>query len=376
MPQVESPSRIVSLDQFRGYTVLGMFLVNFVGSFAAVRATLPILGHHHTYCSYADTIMPHFFFAVGFAYRFTFLRRVETRGWASACGHALRRNAALLLVAFVVHSVGTNWQAWSDTAQRDAVLLRWAKQDLFQTLTHIAVASIWVLPVIAARPSARVAFAVASGLLHLGLSYWFNYRWVNTSPNGVDGGPLGFLTWTIPLLAGSLAYDAWTANPDRVRVFRRLLGWGIVVMALGYSLSCLHLAPADQDEWRYDVRFERTAPPLVHVSAKPPTNDLFTMSQRSGSLSYLTFGAGFSLAVYALFVLACDVGRWQIGILRTLGTNALAGYIIHGLVNAAVKPFVPRDCPLWYVVAGCATSIAICYVLLRGLEKQRLYLKL
>ena len=38
----------------------------------------------------------------------------------------------------------------------------------------------------------RAAFAAFSGLLHLALSYWFNYRWVNTPPNGVDGGPLGF----------------------------------------------------------------------------------------------------------------------------------------------------------------------------------------
>jgi predicted acyltransferase len=374
--QESSPSRIVSLDQFRGYTVLGMFLVNFVGSYAAVRATLPVLGHHHTYFSYADSIMPQFFFAVGFAYRFTFLRRAGTRGLTSAYGHALRRNAALLLVAFVVHSVGSNWQSWSDQSQLDAVLLRWAKQDLFQTLTHIAVTSVWVMPVIAARPGVRVAFAVASGLLHLGLSYAFYYRWVNTPPNGVDGGPLGFLTWTVPLLAGSVAYDAWAADPDRVRVFRRVFGWGVVVMGLGYGLSCLHLAPADQDEGRYRVTVAAVEPPLVHVAAKPPTNDLFTMSQRSGSLTYLTFGAGFALAAYALFVLACDVGRWQLGIFRTLGTNALAGYILHGLVNAAVKPFVPKDGPLWYALAGCAVSIGICYVLLRGLEKQRLYLKL
>jgi len=374
--QAESSSRIVSLDQFRGYTVLGMFLVNFVGSYAAVRATLPVLGHHHTYCSYADTIMPQFFFAVGFAYRFTFLKRVHTRGWGSAYAHAIRRNAALLLVAFVVHSVGSNWQAWSDSTQRDAVLTRWAKQDLFQTLTHIAVTSIWVMPVIAARPSVRVLFGVLSGLLHLGLSYWFNYRWVNTSPNGVDGGPLGFLTWTVPLLAGSLAYDSWAAHSDRVRVFRQLLAGGVAVMALGYGLSCLHLAPADLDEGRYDGKVEAADPPFAHVAAKPPTNDLFTMSQRSGSLTYLTFGAGFALAVYGLFVLACDVGRWQLGIFRTLGTNALAGYLIHDLVNAAVKPFVPRDSPLWYAFAGCAVSIAICYLLLRGMEKQRLFLKL
>jgi predicted acyltransferase len=38
-----SPPRLASLDQFRGYTVLGMFLVNFVGGLAAVPA---ILKHH------------------------------------------------------------------------------------------------------------------------------------------------------------------------------------------------------------------------------------------------------------------------------------------------------------------------------------------
>ena len=75
--------RIASLDQFRGYTVLGMFLVNFVGGFAAIH---PILKHNHTYVSYADTIMPHFFFAAGFAYRLTFLRRSRNEGVAAAVG--------------------------------------------------------------------------------------------------------------------------------------------------------------------------------------------------------------------------------------------------------------------------------------------------
>jgi predicted acyltransferase len=67
--------RIASLDQFRGYTVAGMLLVNFLGGFAVVPA---VLKHHNTYCSYADTIIPQFFFAVGFAYRLTFLKRLRS----------------------------------------------------------------------------------------------------------------------------------------------------------------------------------------------------------------------------------------------------------------------------------------------------------
>jgi predicted acyltransferase len=192
----------------------------------------------------------------------------------------------------------------------------------------------------------------------------------------VDGGPLGFLTWAVPLLVGTLAYDAYQAIPSRTRLCGRLLLAGAAVMAAAYGLSCLHLGPSDKDEWHFAVTVAAPQSPLTHADLKPPTNDLFTMSQRSGSLTYLTFGAGFSLAVYALFVLASDVGRWQLGLLRTLGVNALVGYILHEVVNAAVKPFVPKDSPLWYALAGCAVSITICYLLLRSLERQRIYLKL
>jgi peptidoglycan/LPS O-acetylase OafA/YrhL len=100
------------------------------------------------------------------------------------------------------------------------------------------------------------------------------------------------------------------------------------------------------------------------------------MSQRSGSVTYLTFGAGFGLAVYALFVWACDIGSFSLGIFRTLGTNALAGSILHDMVAAAVKPWVPKDSPLWWVTIGFAVFLAICYVMLRYMEKHKLYLKL
>jgi surface polysaccharide O-acyltransferase-like enzyme len=110
----------------------------------------------------------------------------------------------------------------------------------------------------------------------------------------------------------------------------------------------------------------------------PPTRPvkLWTMSQRAGSVSYLTFGAGFALAVLAFFVWACDVGRWRLGLFTTLGTNALAGYIIHDLVNDTIKPFTPRDAPLWYVVAAFGVSLAVCYLFIRHLEKNKLFLRL
>jgi predicted acyltransferase len=75
--------RIASLDQFRGYTVAGMFLVNFLSPFVAAPF---VLKHHSSYCSYADTIMGNFLFAVGFAFRLSFGRRAIQQGLAKPTG--------------------------------------------------------------------------------------------------------------------------------------------------------------------------------------------------------------------------------------------------------------------------------------------------
>jgi len=367
-----SSGRLVSLDQFRGYTVLGMFLVNFVGSYAAVKTLVPVLCHHHTFCSYADTIMPQFFFAVGFAYRMTFLHRLNSTGPRTAYWHTVKRNLGLLLVAFVIHHLDGRYDSWEKLhAAGLAGLWQTAfHRNFFQTLTHIAVTALWILPVIAARPTTRLLFALFSAVLFHGLSVWGYYDWVLKRP-GIDGGPLGFLTWTIPMIVGTLASDAVAAK--RPWLIGRLLVSSVAIMLVGYGLSCLNRVTPPNTAPGTD--WSALLLEFPFVAPTQPIN-IWTMSQRAGSVSYLTFGAGFSLAIYALFVLACDVWPLRVGLFRTLGTNALAGYIIHDLVNEAVKPFVPKDSPLWFVFAAFGVSLLICYLFLRSMEKQRLFLKL
>ncbi len=97
-------NRISSLDQFRGYTVAGMFLVNYLGGFWACPF---VLRHHNTYCSYADTIMPGFFFAVGFAMRLSFGRREMQQGLPTAYWHMVKRLLGLALVAIFISYQGS-----------------------------------------------------------------------------------------------------------------------------------------------------------------------------------------------------------------------------------------------------------------------------
>jgi len=374
-----SPARLVSLDQFRGYTVLGMFLVNFAGAFAVLPTTIR---HHHTYVSYADTIMPQFLFAVGFAYRLMFLRRSAATGPAAAYRRALERCLGLLLIGLIIHGVDGGVRSWAEVEALglEGFFLTGFQRKPFQALVHIALTTLWVLPVIGARPAIRIAFAVGSLALFAYLSRQFYYTWVMTRP-GIDGGPLGFLTWTTPLLVGSLACDALSAAGPRGCV-RHFLAWGLVLMLAGYGLSCLSrgldpaattvfaeppfVAPPNSDELRDGL-------------SKVPENAghmMWIMSQRAGSPSYLVFGAGFSLAVYALFVLACDVFRFRVGVFETFGANALAGYIIHDLVGNTLGPFAPRDAPLWYALALFGLFFLLCYVFLRYLEKRKIFLRI
>src|SRR5262249_23267804 len=124
-------ARLHSLDQFRGYTVLGMFVVNFLGSF---RETPAWLKHHHTYCSYADTIMPQFLFAVGFAYRLTFLRRRARDGALRTYLHAIGRGLGLVLLGVIVYHLGKGVKTWNELTGPPGVeaLLSGLKRDVFQ----------------------------------------------------------------------------------------------------------------------------------------------------------------------------------------------------------------------------------------------------
>lgn len=375
-----APSRVSSLDQFRGWTVLGMFFVNFMGHFTVIPA---VFKHHNTYCSFADLIMPQFFFAVGLAYRLTYLRGVEKMGIGPTCLKMIQRNLGLILLGLVVYVEG-NAKPWQEFC-RDGLTGAFGREILrnaFQTLVHIGVTALWILPVIGARPLIRILHGCLSAGLHLYLSWLFYFVWVNTPPRGIDGGWLGFLSWSLPMLTGSLAWDALVQKPDRA-VSRLLLAGGLL-MGLGYGLSCVILPPqttsSESTPPAAMISWTLVEPPLVPPASSQPKDQptgVLQMSQRTGAISYQIFASGFSLALYGLFVLVCDPGnRWNLGFFRTLGNNALAAYLIHDLVGRSLGPFAPRDAPLEYTLLLFGIYLGIITLFLRYLEKRQLFLRL
>ena len=100
------------------------------------------------------------------------------------------------------------------------------------------------------------------------------------------------------------------------------------------------------------------------------------MSKRLASVPYILFATGCSLVVYAGFVWICDRGGWQSQLMRTFGQNALLAYALHHLVLRAMKPLVPYNSPVWYVLAALLVFVAVNLAVLQYLERQQVVIRL
>jgi hypothetical protein len=388
-----------------------MFVVNFLGG---LEITHQVFKHNNTHFSWADSIMPGFLFACGFSYRLSVLRRTEQLGSLRTTLGVIRRSLALVLLSLVAYGLGGGFEQWSEMTEENvrdfaAALL---KANLWEVLAIIGVLQLLLLPVVRTGPRVRLATIVLLSLTHVAISWWFNYWFVYGQPTWMDaywglegkrawdGGVFGLISWAIAMLAGTLVYDLMSSR-SAGRAVAPLLGWGGLLMLIGYGLSCLtrlydvtESAPVPVSTRGDQFADNPVLPPWANAEGRPfesllaeppfvapPSSDArklnyWMMDKRVVTQSFILFATGFAIAVYALFVLVCDMGGLAVGVFRTFGQNALAAYIIHYPVKQMVLAVTPDDAPLWWASCGLAAFFLITYLFVRFLEKNRLYLKL
>lgn len=332
-----------------------MFVVNFAGGHPCVPV---LLRHHRTWFSIADAVMPMFFLAVGYSLRLAFVKHLEKEGIEQARWMAVRRALALVLVGLVVHGLDGSFVSWQSLQDEGLGALGKAfVRSPFQALVHIGLTTLWVLPVVARSLRAQGAWLSASIAAHTALLLAGYQPWL-VEHGCIDGGPLGFLAWTAPVLAGAML----RTRDEGDRLSARAIGLaGFAVLALGYATSCLSHGGVI------------AAPPFVEPWHE---RDVWTASQQTAGASYQFVGVGVAMVVFALCRWLADARGVQFSMFRTFGRNALAAYVLHGLVEDFVDPFVPKDAPLWWWAVGCSVFFAITWAMLRGMEKQGLFVRL
>jgi predicted acyltransferase len=409
--------RFASMDQFRGLTILLMFAVHYSGPNWGIN-TRPVLGHNHYYVSVGDLAFPWFHLAAGFALRLSLLRRLDMNGPWAAYRRTVRRCLLLILLADLPSLLLGGWHVshWGPEQGTDlkAQIATYAKWDGWTILAIIGVTSLWILPVIGRSARVRIGFLLGGLVLHALATQTFYLDCMNGRPNPVDaflgtigvhgreGGPLGFLVWAVPQLAGSLAYDAVVRQPPG-RSSRQLLIAGTALVAIGYGFSCLSaLYPVARGPqavaYLYPETEQRTQSPVLPCFTHgcgcelrayfrdppfvpPPAERIrlwnyWMLSRRLATPTFVVTTSGFGVILYAVLVAICDAGAFQVGLLRSLGQNPLIAYLLDGSFGGLVWEFWPESGGWPWALAGSAVQFGLTYGTVRLLEWRRIYLRL
>lgn len=326
-PAPAASNRIASIDQYRGYAIFGMILVNYLGEFDSMPWQFK---HHHYGMSYADTIAPLFMFVVGMGFRLSLQRRIDRDGRMRAYRAALKRYAILIGVGIVLYGPALdNWRYWWDA------------------LVDIGFAGILSLPFLTGSMGVRAGAAFGMLILYQSLYMTTGYgEW--TMARSIDGGPLGPLSWAAILLFGTIAYDI-VATGDRRKLVTGFLAWGLMLCAAGWLLKFEW--PGIKAEWPF--------------------------TQRGMTVPYPLYSSGLCFLMYLPFYYVCDVKGWKFPHFTALGLNPLVIYIVQQALGDMHGTFVvPEDSGPALAVFGFVAFYLACYAVAWRLERDRVLIKL
>ncbi len=314
--------RIVSLDQFRGFAILGMILVNYLGRFDSIPDTMK---HPNYGMTFANAIAPFFLFAVGMGFKMSFERQVRKSSLSKGLWTAIKRYFTLILIGIVIYGPDLKLGIWD-------------------ALVDIGFAGLITLPFILTGRWVRITIALVY-LIGYQCIFSFSAYGEWTMAHSIDGGPLGVLSWASILIFGTLLMDDLAALDSRSFI-RRSLITGALLMMLGCALS----------------NFE------------PPT--LWQFSQRSMTIAYPLFAAGLCYAVFIFFYWLSDLRRFEVPHLTALGINPLVLYIAQNVIIEYHSHILERSAPLWQALSGGFIIYLICYAIARYMARNNLIVKI
>ena len=314
--------RIASLDQFRGFAIFGMILVNYLGHFDSVSITMK---HPNFGMTFANAIAPFFLFAVGMGLRLSLAGRIRKFGMAKGYWMAIKRYLILILIGIVIYGPDPKLGMWD-------------------ALVDIGFAGLITLPFILSGRWIRITMALVYLILYQCLFAFTGYgEW--TMNHSIDGGPLGVLSWSSILIFGSVLMDDLTSL-DPEAFIRRSISFAIILMTIGFGLSLLDPAP------------------------------LWQFSQRSMTMAYPLFATGLSYAVFVLFYWLADLRKIEIPHLTILGINSLALYLIQNILIEFYGKRLNRDAPLWQALCGVIIVYLICFAVARYMARNKIIVKI
>lgn len=308
---VSETERIPAIDQFRGFAIILMVLVNYLSGIQTVPSYLkhiPDIG-----LNFPDLGAPVFVFAIGLTYGLSFRRRRESDGLPAALGHFIRRYLAFIGIGAVI-------TAGQTLLGRELELMDWGVLQAIGVAGVVGLTVIWLAP----------GFRLGAGLALLALyQILLDCCWMDVVLGSQHGGLVGSVSWSALLILSTVLGDIFQ---DRTR--RRTFPWiSLAFLVCGFLLA--FLVPVSKNR----------------VSA---SYDLITL--------------GFSAMVFTIFYR----GNFSLRFFSAWGRNPLLLYLAAFLVSGF---FVLPGSPGWYSQAPGWLIFLQGMVLLAALSTLALYLE-
>jgi predicted acyltransferase len=319
--KVEKP-RILSLDQFRGFAILGMILFNYLGRFEVIPETFT---HPRYGMTFANAIAPFFLFMVGMGFRISLKNSIQKIGKQKSYLMAAKRYLVLILIGIVLYGP-------------DPVC------DMWDALVDIGFAGLLTLPFILTSRWVRISLAFVFLIIYQLIFAFTGYgEW--TMQHSIDGGPLGPISWASILFFGTVLMDD-LFNTFPSTFMKRSLIMGSTLTFLGLGLS--YLQP----------------------------ESLWQFSQRSMTMAYPILASGLSFVVFVFFYWLNDLRKIEIPHLTKLGLNPLIIYIVQAILMSYYGSFLDKKAPLWQALSSFVVIYLICYVVASYMAKNKIIVKI
>lgn len=307
---VEKNERLLSLDIFRGITILGMILVNNPGSWSHIYS--PLEHAKWNGCTPTDLIFPFFLFIVGVTTTFSLSKyRTANNKNKDVLFRLLRRSFTIFLLGiFLSGFPHFNFS----TIRIPGVLQRIAVVYFFVSIIFLNV-------------KRKNLIYVLSGVLFF---YWGLMTLVPVpdfgSPNLEPSTNIG--AWLDSLLLGGHLWSASkTWDPEGLLATIPALGTALLGVLTGYWLKSNN-DKTTKTVWMFFYG-------VVLMALGYIWDFWFPINKGLWSSSYVVYTGGFALVFLAFCYWLIDVQgkRWWIKPFHIYGTNAIAVFFLSGIVG-------------------------------------------
>ena len=310
--------RVEYLDQFRGFTVTMMILVNILAEFSIVpvwlkHAKVPGL------ITVPDFVIPAFLFVIGVSLDLAFTRSIAKYGPLRTTGRFIRRS--LLLIGFGI---------LGSVLLRHNIIREWG------VLETLGGAGLVALPFMFLRPRWRPLYAVLLVGLYEVIARSGVRDWLATNDSGHLGGIAGALAWAGIVLLGSFAGNFIRTGNER-----------------GFRLSTAVIA-------------------VTGILAGLVLNLWLPAFKPLVTPAYLLTVTGAASGMLLLFSLL----KPRFLPFKVFGVNALAIFMLHGIVLVTVMKLMPASGSLPIVLMTLAGVYGLCWAVAGVLYRLRIFIRL